>query len=153
MCLLLLRRGDDLLLGEKLTGFGAGRVVAPGGHVEAGESPLEAAVREAHEETGLVIRDASLHARLQFAFPARPEWDLRLEVFGSTSYAGTLTPSSELAPWWCPVTELPLERMWDDDRYWLTRVLAGERLQGDFVYALDNETVQHADLRPLVPAD
>ncbi|UIJ36614.1 8-oxo-dGTP diphosphatase [Allobranchiibius sp. GilTou73] len=151
MCLMLLRRGGDLLLGEKLTGFGAGRVVAPGGHVEPGESPLAAAVRETHEETGLAVHDATLCARLEFAFPARPAWDLRLEVFTSTTHTGALTPSSELAPWWCPVRGLPLDRMWDDDRYWLARVLGGERLQGRFVYAPDNETVQHADLHPLDP--
>lgn len=149
---MLLRRDDDLLLGEKLTGFGAGRVVAPGGHVEPSESPLAAAVRETHEETGLVVHDTTLCARLEFAFPVRPAWDLRLEVFTSTMYAGTLVPSSELAPWWCPVEELPLERMWDDDRYWLPRVLAGERLRGAFTYAPDNETVQHADLQHLDPA-
>ena len=95
------------------------------------------------------VRDATLCAQLEFAFPARPAWDLRLEVFTSTSYSGTLTPSSELAPWWCPVRGLPLDRMWDDDRYWLARVLGGERLQGGFVYAPDNETVHHADLQPL----
>ncbi|WP_243762814.1 8-oxo-dGTP diphosphatase [Allobranchiibius sp. CTAmp26] len=146
---MLLRRDDDLLLGEKLTGFGAGRVVAPGGHVEPGEAPLAAAVRETREETGLVVRDVTACARLEFTFPARPAWDLQLEVFTSTSYAGELTPSSELAPWWCPVDELPLDRMWDDDHYWLARVLSGERLRGGFTYAPDNETVQHADLQPL----
>jgi 8-oxo-dGTP diphosphatase len=36
--------------------------------------------------------------------------------------------------------------MWDDARYWLPRVLAGERLSATFSYAADCETVATADL-------
>lgn len=147
MCVMLLRRSDDcVLLGEKLTGFGTGRVVAPGGHIEPGESALDGAVRETQEETGLIVSDAHWCASFTFEFPAHPRWNLALDVFTSRVYDGALTASSELRSWWCPVTELPLARMWDDDHYWLPRVLAGERLRGTFVYAADNDTVATADL-------
>lgn len=33
-----------------------GMWLQPGGHIEAGETPAQAAVREAHEETGLAVR-------------------------------------------------------------------------------------------------
>ena len=39
--------------------------------------------------------------------------------------------------------------MWDDARYWLPRVLAGERLRATFTYAADCETVAEATLGPL----
>src|ERR1700722_6338006 len=42
----------ELLLGLKKTGFGAGKFVGPGGHIEPGETPAEAAVRGGHEESG-----------------------------------------------------------------------------------------------------
>lgn len=141
LCLMLLRREDQVLLGEKLTGFGTGQIVAPGGHIEPGESALDAAVRETREETGLSVDSAQWRAELTFAFPSRPEWDLRLEIFTSARFIGDLVPSSELAPWWCRVDALPLDRMWDDDRYWLDRVLAGEHLRGHFVYDEANEKV------------
>lgn len=83
-----------------------------------------------------------------FAFPARPEWDMGLEVFTGSDCCGDLTASTELAPWWCAVDALPLNRMWDDDRYWLRRVLAGEQLRGRFSYAPDNATVASASLVP-----
>lgn len=147
MCVMLVRRSDDyVLLGEKLTGFGTGQVVAPGGHIEPGESALEGAVRETQEETGLIVSQPQWCASLTFEFPSHPDWNLALEVFTSRIYDGVLTPSTELTPWWCPVTELPLDRMWDDDGYWLARVLAGERLKGKFVYGADNATVATADL-------
>ena len=53
---LLFRDGDRILLGRRQnTGFGDGAYHPPSGHVEAGESVLTAAAREAKEEVGVVI--------------------------------------------------------------------------------------------------
>ncbi len=48
-------RGDELLLMKRGEGFGGGGWFLPGGHVEAGERPAEAAVRELWEETRIVL--------------------------------------------------------------------------------------------------
>ena len=45
----------QLLLGRRLSKHGRGTWAPPGGHMEFGESPVEAAVREVKEETGLDI--------------------------------------------------------------------------------------------------
>ena len=49
-CLCLIRRHAggraEVLLGLKKTGFGAGKWVGLGGHIEDGEKPVSAAVRE-----------------------------------------------------------------------------------------------------------
>ena len=39
--------------------------------------------------------------------------------------------------------------MWDDARYWLPRVLAGERVRATFSYADDCETVARVSVGPL----
>ena len=58
----LLLRGDEVLLQlRRNTGFMDGHwACAAAGHVEAGESAFEAAVREAHEELGIGVDAAAL---------------------------------------------------------------------------------------------
>lgn len=46
-------RGDEILLGERLSSHGAGTFEIPGGHLEFGETFADAARRKVEEETGL----------------------------------------------------------------------------------------------------
>ena len=73
-------------------------------------------------------------------------------VFTSADWSGEAAESDEIRPQWFPVTALPLDRMWDDGRHWLPRVLAGERLRAVFSYAPDNETVATSTITPAVVA-
>lgn len=126
-CLVLLIGEDGLLLARKRSGFGAGRLVAPGGKVEPGETPLEAAVRELEEETGLVVEPDDLTAagRVVFRFGADGGL-MEVALFRGTRWRGEPTASDELdAPAFYPVDHLPLARMWVDNPHWLPQVLAG----------------------------
>lgn len=154
-CLCLIRRqsdaGPQLLLGLKKTGFGAGKWVGLGGHVEPGEKPEAAAVREANEESGLLVPADSLQqmASIEFRFPSRPSWDQDTEVFVTSAYEGEPTDSDEVAPRWFPESALPLTLMWDDAKYWLPLVLAGERVDARFTFADDCATVARLEPDPL----
>ena len=49
----VVRRGDQLLLAQRSKGGYIGRWGFPGGHIERGETAVEAAMRELSEETGV----------------------------------------------------------------------------------------------------
>lgn len=133
-------RGDgetrEVLLGQKLRGFGKGKIMGLGGNVEAGEGYLDAAIREAYEEAHITVRpEAAEHvATLTYRFPSMPAWDAVVAVFLGRSWSGEVAPSDELAPAWFSAIAPPFERMWDDERYWLSRVLAGEQLTVEMIY-------------------
>lgn len=64
-------------------------------------------------------------------------------------FRGEPAESDEVAPRWFGEHELPLPAMWDDARYWLPLVLAGEHVDVLFTFAADNATVagMEPDLR------
>jgi 8-oxo-dGTP diphosphatase len=146
--LVFLRRHDKVLMGFKKTGFGQGKYVAIGGHIEVGESPEEAAKREFFEETNARLVDLALVARVEFVFSAQPEWNMHACVFESFACFGKPFESAEIAPIWFKVATLPYSQMWDDGRYWVQQMLDGSRFDARMVYAADNQTVQSAHLEP-----
>jgi 8-oxo-dGTP diphosphatase len=154
LCLLTQTAGDGgrrVLLGYKKTGLGTGKIVGLGGHVEDGESPAEAAAREVKEESGILVAPDALTemAQVTFLFPSCPRWDMVVSVFTAAEWTGEAAETTEIRPGWFGVTDLPLTRMWDDARYWLPRVLAGDRISATFTYAADCETVATATLSSL----
>jgi 8-oxo-dGTP diphosphatase len=154
-CLCLLTRVVDgepqVLLGYKKTGLGTGKIVALGGHLEERETAAQAAAREVKEESGIAVAADSLGAaaHITFLFPTRPAWDMTVEVFLAGAWSGEPAETDEIRPEWFPVAALPFDRMWDDGKHWLPRVLAGERLRATFSYAPDRETVAESAIAPL----
>lgn len=148
VALVFLRRLDQVLLGTKKNGFGQGKIVAVGGHIEAGETPQEAAIREFFEETGAQVFDLTLVARVEFIFSANPRWNMLAHVFESFVWQNELLESSELVPQWFDVSNLPFAQMWDDAAYWVKQLLAGARFDAQMIYARDSKTIEKATLKP-----
>jgi 8-oxo-dGTP diphosphatase len=147
------RSGDggqrQVLLGRKKRGFGAGMIMGLGGKARPGESDAACALREVSEEAGIVIDPGSLawRAELSFVFPPSPELNAVVTVFSGQRWSGLPRESEEMAPVWFDVGALPLDQMWDDEAYWLPRVLAGEALAGTITYDDAGKLVTRADLR------
>jgi 8-oxo-dGTP diphosphatase len=129
-------RGRVLLIVKK-RGLGAGKVNAPGGHVEPGETPLHAAVRETQEEVGLTPLHLHDNGILRFAFTNG--YTELCHVFTSPSYIGRLTETDEATPFWCKVKEIPYLKMWEDDIHWIPRILAEQTV--DDAYIFDDDTL------------
>ncbi|WPO87187.1 8-oxo-dGTP diphosphatase [Herbiconiux sp. KACC 21604] len=139
----------EVLLGRKKTGMGSGNIVGLGGKIEAGETALEAAVREIEEESSLVVDPADLteHGLVKFSFPFRENWSQDSTVFVASRFSGEPLESDEVVPAWYRVDDLPLDDMWDDAKYWLPQVLAGQRVLGDFTFGADCTTVSSHTMR------
>ena len=134
--LIYLVRDDEILLIEKLRGHGAGKVNAPGGHIEIGETPEECAIREAFEEVGITVVSADLHATLKF-HDTENGFNMLGYALVSTNFTGQPKRTPEAVPFWSKIAQIPFERMWEDDQHWVPRILAGERLDCEFIFAND----------------
>lgn len=143
-CLVLVRCDGRVLLGEKLRGFGQGRVVAPGGKIDPGESPVDAAARELREETSLHVMPEHLHyaGLVTFTFDADPRGKMCAHIFTTSEVSAAPQHSDEIAVSWTPEDAIPYNRMWPDAAHWLPRVLAGEVINIEFSYGLDGRTLQ-----------
>jgi MoaA/NifB/PqqE/SkfB family radical SAM enzyme/ADP-ribose pyrophosphatase YjhB (NUDIX family) len=59
-CELIVRVGDEILLGKRLNCYGAGTWALPGGHLEPGERCVKTVCREAMEELGVGVEPHQL---------------------------------------------------------------------------------------------
>ena len=57
-----------MLLIRKKRGLGAGKINGPGGKLDPGEAPIDAAVREVREEIGVTPSGVSHRGELSFQF-------------------------------------------------------------------------------------
>ena len=149
LCFLLKgNTAEEILLGLKKVGFGAGKYGGFGGKVEAGETPEMAAVREMAEETGIRLAAADLQrvGHLTFLFPYKPEWSQVVHVFLARSWEGEAVESAEAKPFWFPTSAIPYARMWQDSAYWLPRILAGQQVRARFTFREDNESVAAVEM-------
>ncbi len=130
--LLFVVEGERVLLIRKKRGLGAGKINAPGGRLEPGETPLAAAIREVEEEVCVTPQGVSAHGTLSFQF--MDGYALHAHVFVSTGYSGVPTETGEALPHWFPKDALPFHEMWADDALWVPEVLAGRSVVGRFVF-------------------
>ena len=126
------RKQGKVLLIMKKKGLGKGKVNAPGGRLEPGESYLDAAIRECQEEVSLTPLNAEKRMELHFQFTSG--YALYGEAFFTDSWEGEARPSDEADPFWCDLDKLPFDNMWEDDRRWLPLALAGKKLRGFYVF-------------------
>jgi 8-oxo-dGTP diphosphatase len=133
--LCFIREDERLMLIEKRRGLGAGKVNGPGGRIEPGESAEEAAIREVQEEIHLTPSVLSQRAELSFIFT--DGYSLRCFVFVASAHNGTPGETPEALPFWCAIEEIPYDKMWADDRFWLPRVLNGDYVVGRFIFDED----------------
>lgn len=130
--LLFVIRDGEVLLIHKKRGLGAGNINGPGGRLEPGETPVQAAVREVEEELCITPEDVSHCGELSFQFI--DGLSIHCTVFRAESYQGTPQETDEAIPLWTPVDQIPYDKMWADDRCWLPLMLDRTPFKGRFIF-------------------
>ena len=133
MCMVYDDRGNVLVEDRLKTDWPG--VTFPGGHVELGESFVEAVIREVREETGLTIENPRLCGVKQF--PTDDGARYVLLFFKTGQFSGKLTSSEEGEVFWVKRAELdsyPLANDFDE----MVRVMESEDLS-EFFYEVDGD--------------
>jgi 8-oxo-dGTP diphosphatase/2-hydroxy-dATP diphosphatase len=145
LTLCLVRNGDQVLLGMKKRGFGAGRWNGFGGKLQEGEGIEEATVREMLEESGVKVFDLDRFGVLDFEFHDKRGNILEVHMFTTSNFEGEPTETEEMLPRWFRVSEIPLSEMWPDDAHWFPLFLEGKKFKGKFLFG-ENDTILEKEL-------
>lgn len=134
-------RDEEILLINKKTGLGKGKVNGPGGKIESGETPEEGATRECREELDIGVRNLEYCGEHRFQFV--DGYSIHVWVYRTRDFEGIATESPEAKPLWTHLSQIPYERMWEDDQYWLPMLIRGQRFQTRWIFDGDR-MVDHA---------
>ena len=129
-----------ILLIEKRRGVGAGLYNGPGGKVEPGESPREAARREVREEIDARVPSVTKYGDLEFVFG--DEHFMTVHVYRAPGVDGEPAETPEASPVWVDLDAIPYDRMWEDDRHWLPHLLDRRPFRGWFRFDADGEELR-----------
>ncbi len=117
-------QSGHVLLVERLVQPGKGLWALPGGHIDPGETALDAAIRELYEEAGLDMPKGAMRGRLRerrvFDHPERSEkgW-VRTEAFvfdlqDRAQMEKVKAGSDAAAARWVPITEITPDTLFED---------------------------------------
>ena len=149
--LLFIVRDGEILLIHKKRGLGAGKINGPGGRIEPGETPVACAIREVQEE--LLVTPTGVEPSGELFFQFVDGLSMHGYVFRASGCEGEPQETGEATPHWVSPDELPYERMWEDDRYWMPLMLEGTPFKGYFIFDDDTMLDHHVDVYVHTPRE
>lgn len=131
--LCLIHNEDSYLLQDRVKKDWKGYTL-PGGHIEPGESIVDAVVREMKEETGLTIKSPRLCGVKQFPIEGGR---YIVFLFETDQFEGKVVDSDEGKMHWVKISELSNVKLVDDFEE-LIEVMMSDSLT-EFQYVVEND--------------
>ena len=114
-----LKKGESYLLlyrNKKKNDYNHNKWIGVGGHLEEGETPDQAAIREIKEETGLDVHSLSCAGEVVFVYD---EYEELMYIYEITDFSGELIECDEGDLKWVPIKDLYNYPMWEGDKAFL----------------------------------
>ena len=108
---------------KKKNDMNQGKWLGVGGHVEDGETPFQAVVREVKEETGLTLKSAEYRAIINFV---NDDYVEIIYQYTSSDFTGEVIDCNEGELKWFPKDEVMSLPMWEGDKYFLDPLIKNE---------------------------
>ena len=139
---------EKILLGMKKRGMGQGKWNGFGGKLKVGETVVQCALRELEEESGLIGKEKDLQwvGRIEFYFTGDSSLDHPVDIFLLWEWEGQEVESEEMKPEQYNKKQIPLEKMWADDTFWLPQVLEGNIIEAICHFNSDGETLSSFEI-------
>ena len=138
---------NQVLLGRKKRGFGAGKYNGFGGKIQDNETFRQCAVREIREEVSLLVKPEDLEpvAIMNFQFPYDEDLNHLNYTYIVRHYEGLPLESEEMEPFWFDFDKIPYDEMWKGDADWIPKVLDGQLLHAMLIFDKANDGVLYSD--------
>jgi bis(5'-nucleosidyl)-tetraphosphatase len=119
-------RGDDVIVIVPAKSRAADVLALPKGHPDGEESPLEAAVREVREETGVEAEPIEKLGEIEYTYDRkRGPVDKRVAFWLFEYRSGELDPDNEIAAArWMPLEEAARSLTYEGEREMVRRALS-----------------------------
>lgn len=145
LTLAFLLEKERICLAMKKRGFGEGNWNGFGGKLEEGETIEAGVIREIEEESGVIVHEIDLEKIGVIEFIFKDGIHLVVHTYFAHTWEGNPIETEEMKPAWFTFEEIPYEKMWADDPYWLPRVLRGEKVSGKVWFSEDGKTIEHME--------
>lgn len=98
-------------------------------------------IRECSEEANITVTKFDNRGVLTFYYA--DDSDMEVHHFEILSYEGEPADSDEMEVHWVEIENIPYEKMWPNDRYWLPMFLRKEYFEGEFYFDKEYQITDH----------